>query len=49
MPTPSTFPDVEIPNVDLWALMFDRKRDFSDDQGTLNLWSSDRANEVSDL
>lgn len=34
MPTPSSFPDVEIPNVDLWGFMFDRKRDFADDQGT---------------
>ncbi|KAI8938846.1 hypothetical protein NX059_004708 [Plenodomus lindquistii] len=33
MPTKSPFPDVEIPDVDLWALMFDRKdRDFSDDK-----------------
>ncbi|KAI4659258.1 uncharacterized protein J4E78_005684 [Alternaria triticimaculans] len=33
MPTKSPFPDVEIPAVDLWGLMFDRKdRDFSDDK-----------------
>ncbi|CBY02307.1 hypothetical protein IAQ61_006892 [Plenodomus lingam] len=33
MPTQSSFPNVEIPDVDLWALMFDRKdRDFSDDK-----------------
>ena len=34
MPTKSSFPDVDIPDVDLWALMFDRKnRGFSDDKG----------------
>ncbi|EME85192.1 uncharacterized protein MYCFIDRAFT_46595 [Pseudocercospora fijiensis CIRAD86] len=33
MPTKSSFPDIEIPNVDLWAFIFERKdRDFSDDQ-----------------
>lgn len=33
MTTQSPFPDVEIPEVDLWALMFDGKnRDFSDDK-----------------
>ncbi|KIW73503.1 hypothetical protein PV04_01616 [Phialophora macrospora] len=30
MPTNSSFPDVEIPNVDLWGLMFEQKRDFPD-------------------
>ncbi len=35
MPTKSSFPDVEIPDVDLWGLMFDRKdRGFSEDKGT---------------
>jgi acyl-coenzyme A synthetase/AMP-(fatty) acid ligase len=34
MPTKSSFPDVDIPDVDLWAFMFERKhREFSDDQG----------------
>jgi len=34
MPTKSSFPDVAIPDVDLWGLMFDRKNNgFSDDQG----------------
>ncbi|KXS94925.1 hypothetical protein AC578_3933 [Pseudocercospora eumusae] len=33
MPTKSSFPDIDIPNVDLWAFIFDRKdRDFSDDK-----------------
>jgi 4-coumarate--CoA ligase len=33
MPTDSSFPTVEIPNVDLWGFMFERKdRNFSDDQ-----------------
>ncbi|KAF1945654.1 acetyl-CoA synthetase-like protein [Clathrospora elynae] len=33
MPTKSPFPDVEIPDVDLWGLMFDRKdRNFPDDK-----------------
>ena len=37
MPTDSSFPPVDIPNVDLWGLMFDRKsKDFQDDQGTFN-------------
>ena len=36
MPTKSSFPDVEIPDVDLWGLMFDRKdRNFSDDKGNI--------------
>ncbi|KAL9527264.1 putative 4-coumarate--CoA ligase [Sphaerulina musiva] len=33
MPTKSSFPDVTIPDVDIWGLMFDRKdRDFADDK-----------------
>ena len=32
MPTESSFPKVEIPNVDLWGLMFDIKKEFSGDQ-----------------
>lgn len=35
MPTKSSFPDVEIPNLDLWAFMFNQKKDFPDDQGSL--------------
>ncbi|RMZ74941.1 hypothetical protein DV737_g5604, partial [Chaetothyriales sp. CBS 132003] len=42
MPTKSPFPDVEIPNVDLWGLMFDRKRDFPDDQVIYRASGSDR-------
>lgn len=34
MATRSPYPDIEIPNVDLWALMFDQPRDFPDSQGT---------------
>jgi len=34
MPTKSSFPDVDIPDVGLWGLMFERKeKGFSDDQG----------------
>ncbi|KAJ9607162.1 hypothetical protein H2200_008234 [Cladophialophora chaetospira] len=32
MPSDSSFPDVEIPNVDLWGLMFEQQRDFPDSQ-----------------
>ena len=33
MPTKSPFPDVKIPNIDLWGLVFDSKnRDFPDDK-----------------
>lgn len=33
MPSRSPFPDIQIPDVDLWGLMFDRKdRDFADDK-----------------
>lgn len=36
MPSSSPYPDVEIPNVDLWGLMFERKsKDFADDKGML--------------
>ena len=33
MPTKSSYPDVEIPTVDLWAFMFDQKRDFDESKG----------------
>lgn len=33
MPESSIYPDVEIPNVDLWGFMFEQKRDFPDSQG----------------
>jgi 4-coumarate--CoA ligase len=43
MPTKSPFPDVEIPDVDLWGLMFDRKdRDFSDDKVIYRAIDADR-------
>jgi 4-coumarate--CoA ligase len=43
MPTKSPFPDFEIPNVDLWGLMFDRKgREFSDDKVIYRAINSDR-------
>ncbi|OAG43655.1 hypothetical protein AYO21_02241 [Fonsecaea monophora] len=32
MPTKSSYPDIEIPNVDLWGLMFEQPRDFPDSQ-----------------
>lgn len=43
MPTKSPFPDVEIPDVDLWSLMFDRKdRDFPDGKVIYRAVDSDR-------
>lgn len=33
MPITSPYPDVQIPNVDLWGLMFEQPRDFPDSQG----------------
>lgn len=33
MPTKSPFPDIQIPNVDLWGLMFEEPRDFANSQG----------------
>jgi hypothetical protein len=39
MPTKSSYPDVEIPAVDLWAFMFDRERDFEDSKGDWHSWS----------
>lgn len=33
MATRSPYPDIQIPNVDLWALMFDQPREFPDSQG----------------
>ena len=33
MPTKSSFPDVEIPDVDLWTFVFNGEKDFGDDQG----------------
>ena len=52
MPTESSFASVDIPNVDLWGLMFERKdRGFSDDQGklpsTLSLSSLIRGSDIS--
>jgi hypothetical protein len=39
MPTKSSFPDVDIPKVDLWDFMFERKdREFSEDQGMLSFF-----------
>lgn len=36
MPTRSSYQDVDIPDVDLWAFIFDRRdRGFSDDKGEL--------------
>ncbi|RMZ82332.1 hypothetical protein DV738_g1761, partial [Chaetothyriales sp. CBS 135597] len=42
MPTKSPFPDVEIPNVDLWGLLFETQRDFPDDQVIFRAAGSDR-------
>ena len=36
MPTESSYPKLDIPNVDLWAFLFERKdREFPDDKGML--------------
>lgn len=36
MPTPSPYPQIEIPNVDLWAFLFEQKdREFPEDKGML--------------
>ncbi|KIW24512.1 uncharacterized protein PV07_10223 [Cladophialophora immunda] len=32
MPTKSSYPDIQIPNVDLWGLMFEQPREFPDSQ-----------------
>ncbi|EXJ89381.1 hypothetical protein A1O3_02448 [Capronia epimyces CBS 606.96] len=32
MPTKSPYPDIHIPNVDLWGLMFEQPREFADSQ-----------------
>ena len=43
MPSNSPFPDVEIPDVDLWGFMFEWKdRDFSDDKVIYRAINSDR-------
>jgi 4-coumarate--CoA ligase len=37
MPTESTYPSIDIPDVDLWAFLFERKdRAFGDDKGMLS-------------
>lgn len=34
MPTKSSYPNIPIPDVDLWTFLFERKdRNFSDDKG----------------
>ena len=43
MPTESSFPSVDIPDVDLWGFMFDRKtKDFEDSQVIYRAVNSDR-------
>lgn len=38
MPVKSTYPDFEIPNVDIWSFMFERKdRPFPEDKGTWHI------------
>lgn len=50
MPTKSPFPDVEVPKVDLWGLMFDRKdRKFSDDKVIYRAVDSDRKYTFADV
>jgi hypothetical protein len=36
MPTESTYPKLDIPDVDLWTFLFERKdREYPDDKGTI--------------
>jgi 4-coumarate--CoA ligase len=50
MPTKSPFPDVDIPDVDLWGLMFDRKdRDFLDNKVIYRAIDSDRKYTFADV
>ncbi|KAF1848608.1 acetyl-CoA synthetase-like protein [Cucurbitaria berberidis CBS 394.84] len=50
MPTKSPFPDVEIPDIDLWGLIFDRKdRDFPDDKVIYRAIDSDRKYTFADV
>ena len=50
MPTKSPFPDVTIPDTDLWGLMFDRKdRDFSDDKVIYRAIDSDQKYTFADI
>jgi 4-coumarate--CoA ligase len=50
MPTKSPYPDVKIPDGDLWGLMFDRKdRDFSDDKVLYRTIQSDRKYTFADI
>ncbi|TVY82768.1 putative 4-coumarate--CoA ligase [Lachnellula suecica] len=39
MPTKSRFPDIDVPNVDLWTFLFERKsKPFPDDKGMFSLF-----------
>jgi 4-coumarate--CoA ligase len=50
MPSKSPFPDVEIPHVDLWGLMFDRgDRDFPDNKVIYRAINSDRKYTFADV
>ncbi|CAA9956929.1 4-coumarate-CoA ligase 1 [Pyrenophora teres f. maculata] len=50
MPTKSPYPDVEIPDVDLWGLTFDRKdREFPEDKVIYRAVKSDRKYTFSDV
>ncbi|KAF2631583.1 acetyl-CoA synthetase-like protein [Macroventuria anomochaeta] len=50
MPTKSPFPDVKIPDVDLWGLIFDSKdRDFPDDKVLYRAINSDRKYTFADV
>ncbi|OAL01327.1 acetyl-CoA synthetase-like protein [Phaeosphaeriaceae sp. SRC1lsM3a] len=50
MPSKSPYPDVEIPDTDLWGLMFDRKdRDFSDDKVIYRAINSERKHTYADV
>jgi 4-coumarate--CoA ligase len=43
MPTGSLYPDIDIPNVDLWTFLFERKdRAYPDDKGVFPSRNNDR-------
>jgi len=44
MPTESSYGSVDIPNVDLWSFLFERKdREFPDDKGSFTSCYADAA------
>lgn len=50
MPTPSSYPPFDIPDVDLWSFMFETKcsEEFPLDKGTAHLMAEDTIRHVAD-